>query len=159
MREVGDRLTVAFRPRRSGLVFLSIWLLGWTFFGVEAWLSVAKAGPGGSAFLLFWLCGWFLGECAVICIVAWKLVGHVSLAVTREELEVRQRLGGFSRLQRYDAALVEEIAVGRMPAGEGGLHKDCSLRLSYDGQTVWLGEGMGEREAEHVAAAVLARIH
>jgi hypothetical protein len=158
LQEVGDRLVVSFRPRRSGLVFLSIWLLGWTFGGVEAWLEVPKASPGGAAFLLFWLCGWFLGECAVICIIAWKLFGRVSLAVTPDEVEVHQELACFSWLRRYEAGQVEEIAVGRMPAGDDGLHKDYSLRLSCDSQPLWVGQGMGEREAEYVASAVTARI-
>ena len=158
VQEVGDRLVVSFRPRRSGLVFLSIWLLGWTFGGVAAWSSAANADPAGAAFLLFWLCGWFFGECAVICIIAWKLFGRVSLAVTPDELEVRQELGRFSWLKRYDTALVEDIAIGQMPAGEDGLHSDYSLRLSYDGRTVWVGEGMGEREADYVASVVLSRI-
>lgn len=158
MREVGDRLIVSFGPRRSGLVFLSIWLLGWTFFGVEAWSSVSKPDAGGAAFLLVWLCGWFLGECAVICIVAWKLFGRVSLAVTPDELDVRHELGRFSWTRRYETTLVEDIGIGRMPEGEDGLHKDYSLRMSYDGQTVWLGGGMGEREAEHVASVVWSRI-
>ena len=158
LQEVGDRLVVSFRPRRSGFVFLSIWLVGWTFVGFEAWLAVPKAGPGGAAFLLFWLCGWFLGECAVICIIAWMLFGRVSLVVTSDELEVSQKLDGFSWVQRYQTSLVEDVAIGRRPAGEDGLHRDYSLRLSYDGRIVYVGTGMAEREAEYLASAVLSRI-
>jgi hypothetical protein len=158
MQEVGDRLVVSFRPRRSGLVFLSIWLVGWTVGGFEAWSATPKADPSGAAFLLFWLCGWFLGEFAVICIIAWMLLGRVSLAVTSDELELSQKLAGFKWVRRYEAALVEDVTIGRMPAGEDGLHKDYSLRLAYDGRTGWVGAGMGEREADYVASAVLSRI-
>jgi hypothetical protein len=158
MQEVGDRLIVPFRPNRSGLVFLSIWLLGWTFGGIEAWLAVTRADPGGAAFLIFWLCGWFFGECAVVCIIAWKLFGHVWLAVTPGELEERSQLGRFSQTKRYEAASVGGITAARKPQGEDGLSKDYKLRLLYDGRTVWLGEGMGEREADYVAAVVLERI-
>jgi hypothetical protein len=159
MQEVGDRLIVSFVPRRSGLVFLLFWLVGWTFGGVVAWLAVPKLGAGGAAFVLFWLCGWFFGECSAICAIAWMLFGHLSLAVTGDELEVRRQLAGFSWLKRYETAHIQEIGVARMPDGEDGLHKDFSLRLSCDdGRTVWIGERMGEREAEHVASVVLSRI-
>jgi hypothetical protein len=159
MQEIGDRLIVSFVPRRSGLVFLSFWLVGWTFGGVAAWLAVPKVDSGGAAFLLFWLCMWFLGECSAVCTIAWILFGRVSLAVTADELEVRRQLAGFSWLKRYETVHVEELGVGCMPNGEDGLHKDFSLRLLCDdGRTTWIGEGMGEREAEHVASVVLARI-
>ncbi len=159
MHEIGDRLIVSFVPRRSGLVFLSFWLVGWTVGGVVAWLAVPKLGWGGAAFVLFWLCMWFVGECSAIGAIAWMLFGHLSLTVTVDELEVRQQLAGFSWLKRYEAAHIEEIGVGRMPDGDDGLQKDYSLRLSCaDGRTVWIGEGMGEREAEHVASVVLSRI-
>jgi hypothetical protein len=158
MQEVGDRLIVSFRPNRSGLIFLSIWFLGWTFGGLAAWLSVARPDPGGAAFLIFWLCGWFFGECTVICIIAWKLFGHVWLVVTADELEERFQLLRLSQKKRYEAARVAGITAARMPQDDGELSKDYKLRVSYDGGTVWVGEGMGEREAEDVAAVVRERI-
>jgi hypothetical protein len=78
--------------------------------------------------------------------------------VSPDVLELRRKLFGFCWLRRYEAARVEEITIGQMPAGDGGPRKDYSLSLSYAGQTVWIGEGMGEREAEYVASVVRSRI-
>jgi hypothetical protein len=45
-----------------------------------------------------------------------------------------------------------------MPQHDDALSNDYKLRVSYDGGTAWVGEGMGEREAEDIAAVVRERI-
>ena len=161
IHESGDRLTVHFRPPRSwgSLVFLVVWLLGWTAGGLAAISSLLTASAGEAAFLLFWLCGWAFGECAAICIVAWQLRGRESLTVTPDELEVRQEIGRFSRTRRYHTVLVRDITAERVPHDEDEKpRKDFCLRVLYGNETVRVGQGMGEREAEYVASVVLSRI-
>jgi len=160
IQETGD-LTVSFRPPRSGgsLVFLAVWLLGWTAGGVGAISSLPRASAGEAAFLLFWLCGWAFGECAAICVIAWQLHGRESLTVTPDELDVRHEIGRFSRTRRYNAVLVKDITAERVPHGEDERpRKDFCLRVSYGNDTVHIGHGMGEREADYIASLVLSRI-
>jgi hypothetical protein len=159
LQEVDDRLIVYFRPERSALVFLTVWLAGWTFFGVAAAEQLPKADPGEAAFLLFWLCGWVFGECFVIGVIAWKLFGRKLLAVTSAELTDRKEIGRFAWARSLDASRVRGITTERVPHGEDERpREDFCLRLSYDGEVVRVGEGMGEREADYVASVVLARI-
>src|SRR5262249_44495184 len=160
LQEVDDRLVVRFRPRRSGLVFLTVWLAGWTFFGVLAAGQVPKADPGDGAFLVFWLCGWFFGECLVIGVIAWQLFGRELVEVTRVELVDRKKLGRFARVRSYDASDIRDVTAERVPHDEDERpRKDFCLRLTtYDGAVARVGEVMGEREAEWGASVVLARI-
>ena len=158
-QEVDDRLVVSFRPKRRGLVFLSVWLAGWTFFGVLAAAALTKADRGEAAFLLFWLCGWFFGECSAAGAIAWLLFGRESLSVTSAELVDRKEIGRLARTKSYDALRVGGIRGEPVPHGEDeSPRKDFCLRLSYDGEVVRIGEGMGEREAVYIASIVFARI-
>jgi hypothetical protein len=159
LQEVDDRLVVRFRPRRSGLLFFTLWLTGWTFGGVMAAARVPKADPGEAAFLIFWLCLWVVGECSAIGVIAWQLFGRQLLEVTYAELVDRQKIGRFARTRSYDASQARDITAERVPHDEDEKpRKDFCLRFSYDGEVVRIGEGMGEREAEWVASVVLARI-
>jgi hypothetical protein len=51
IQELGDRLIVSFRPRRQwgGLVFLTVWLVGWTIGGIAAFTQLAVGSCSGSA--------------------------------------------------------------------------------------------------------------
>jgi hypothetical protein len=162
VQELGDRLVVRFRPRRSWaeIAFLTFWLTFWTAGGIAA-LGYAVAGDDwvGRAFLVVWLCGWAFGECAVVVIIAWQLAGRELLTATPQGLEVRQEIGRFSRTKRYDVPLVHDVTAAPCPTDEEDRpRKDFCLKVAYDETTVRVGEGMGEREAEYVASMVLSRI-
>jgi len=160
LQEVDDRLVVRFRPRRSGLIFLTAWLTGWTFGGALAAAQVPKADPGEAAFLLFWLCFWLVGECSAIGVIAWQLFGRELLEVTSAELVDRQKIGRFARARSYDASEVRDITAERVPHDEEDEkpRKDFCLWLVSDGEVARIGEGMGGVAAEWVVCVVPARI-
>ena len=92
-------------------------------------------------------------------VILWQLFGREVLTVTPHELVVSRRIGRFARPRRYDAVLVQEVRVARAPSGEDEKpRRDFSLEIAYNGETVRVGEGMGEREAEFVASTVMSRI-
>lgn len=162
IQELGDSLIVRFRPTRSWamLTFVAIWLTGWTVGGIAAASQLWAADDWGDrAFLLVWLCAWVFGECTAIILVAWQLFGREVFTVTPHKLELRQEIGRFARAKRYEAILVHGVRAALVPSGEGEKsRRDFSVEISYDDETVLVGEGMGEREAEYVVGAVLAQI-
>jgi hypothetical protein len=79
--------------------------------------------------------------------------------VTPEQIEVRKAVGRFVRTKFYEAPLVRDLRAARVPHDEDERpRKDFCLEFTYDEKTVRVGEGMGEREAEHIAASVSTRI-
>jgi hypothetical protein len=157
MQEVGDRLIVLFRPVRSwgAIVFLTFWLSLWTVGGIVAVLHLPKADPGGAAFILLWLCGWIVGECVAAGAIAWRFFGRESLEVTPDELELRQQIGRFSWIRRYNAVFVGDVRSERVPHDEDEQpRRDFGLAISYSDEVVHVGEAMGEREAQYVASVV-----
>jgi hypothetical protein len=162
IEDLPDRLVVRFRPKRSWgtLAFLAFWLAGWTAGGIAAIGALLTGDWGERAFLLLWLCGWAFGECFVTGAIVWQLFGREILIVTPEQFEVRKEIGRFARTKLYKAALVRDLRAARVPHDEDERpRKDFCLEFAYDDSTVRIGEGMGEREAEHVAATVSTRIH
>jgi hypothetical protein len=162
IEDLGESLNVRFRPRREWgvLIFLAFWLTFWTFGGISAFSQLSQAASWGErAFLLVWLCAWVFGECLATVVILWQLFGREVLTVTPHDLVVSRNIARFVHAKRYDAALVQEVKAARVTGGEDEKpRKDFSLEISYDGKTVRVGEGMGEREAEFVAATVMTRI-
>ena len=156
VEERDDQLVVYFWPRRK-VVFLGIFLIIWTSIGLGMLPDITRdEGPGPS--LIFWF-GWALGGCAVIFALAWELFGRTMLVITRDRLDLQRNIGPFVRTNRHAAALVRDVRAARVPSGEDEpKRKDFGLELSYDADTVHVGEGMDEREADWVAELVRSRI-
>jgi hypothetical protein len=162
IQDAGDHLIVRFRPPRlwGVLIFLAVWLPIWTWAGIGAFAKLLTGDWSERAFFLVWVCGWAFGESMATGIIAWQFFGRELLVVTSEHVELRKEIGRFARTKLYDVALIRDFKAARVPiAEEEQPHKDFCLEFTYDHTTVRVGEGMGEREAEHIAASVSARIH
>ena len=141
------------------LAFLAVWLTFWTAGGIAAFIQLLHADWGARLFLLLWLCFWAFGESTAATIIAWQLFGRELLVVSREGLEVRKQIGPLTKTKLYEAPLVHDLKAARAPSEEDERpRKDFCLAFGYDDKTVRVGEGMSEREAEHIAATVSARI-
>ncbi len=161
IQELGDTLVVRFRPRRSwgDIVFLGFWLTGWTLGGIAVLYALTQAGWGGRAFLLLWLCGWAFGEVFAAKQIAWQLVGREFLLVTANQLEIRKEIGSFARTRRLHALSVDDVRAQRVPTDEEEKpRRDYRLEIVTRDDTVYVGEGMGEREAEYTASVVESRV-
>ncbi len=161
IQELGDLLVVYFRPQRSWgtLGFLAFWLTVWTAAGIAAFTQLLHADWRARLFLLPWLCFWAFGESAVTAIVAWQLFGRELLVVSPERLEVRRQIGPFTTTKSYEVPLVRDLTAARAPSDEDERpRQDFCLAFRYDDKTVRIGAGLSEREAEHIAATVSARI-
>jgi hypothetical protein len=161
VQDLGDLLIVHFRPKRlwGVLAFLGVWLTFWTAGGIAAFIQLLHADWGTRLFLLLWLCFWAFGESTSATIIAWQLFGRELLLVSPERLEVRKQIGPLTKTKLYEAPLVRDLNAARAASDEDERpRKDFCLAFGYDDKTVRVGEGMSEREAEHIAAAVSARI-
>jgi len=162
IQDLGDRLIVGFRTTRlwAVLVFLAVWLPIWTWAGIGAFAKLLTGDWSERAFFFVWLCGWAFGESMATGIIAWQIFGRELLVVTADQVEMRKEVGRFARTKHYEVSLVRDFKAARVPSAEDERpRKDFCLEFTYDAATVRVGEGMGEREAEHIAASVSALIH
>ena len=162
IQELGDRLVVSFRRRRSWgtCAFLVFWLTCWTVGGLAAASQLPGASPGEAAFLLFWLCGWVFGEFFVIGAIVWEAFGRQSVTLTPDSAAVRWEARRFARTTRYDTAAVRNVTAERVPHDEDERpRKDFGLRLSFtNDDPLHVGEGLDERVAEYLASFLEAHI-
>jgi hypothetical protein len=161
IQDAGDSLIVRFRPPRlwGVLMFLAVWPPIWTWAGTGAFAKLLTGDWSERAFFLVWVCGWAFGESMATGIIAWQFFGRELLVVIPEQVEVRKEVGRFARTKLYDVALIRNFRAVRVPSGEDEQpRKDFCLEFGYKDRTVHVGEGMSEREAEHITASVLARI-
>src|SRR5450755_4696616 len=91
---VDGRDQIAVKPERNLflILFLIVWLGGWTIAGVSTFTTLLS--KGFQPFLAFWLCGWALGEALVVTTLCWMLTGTEILRVPGSDLEVSHRILG-----------------------------------------------------------------
>jgi hypothetical protein len=77
------------------LIFLPIWLTGWTFGGIAA-ITAVLIGTNETGFLIFWLCGWFIGETFAISAWLWNACGQEVVSINRGLFEYKRELFGQS---------------------------------------------------------------
>ena len=92
------------------LLFLMVWLGGWTIGGISAISDVSRGGDG-QAFLIFWLMGWALGEFYALAVVLWQIAGREELVVSSDRLVQRIWLGGLNRAREFTSAAISHVRV------------------------------------------------
>lgn len=165
IQELGDDLIVHFRTRPScaSVIFAVIWV---TVFSVGVIPEYRDTLTGNEWWELpFAVAGCLLmlviGLALPIVWIAWPFAGQITLTVSQNRIDVRKRLGRLSRSKRYEPTTVRDVRVAPVLTGEDNdiPRGDFRLELVRDGQkSLSVGEGMGEREAEWVAATVRSRI-
>lgn len=75
------------------LIFLPIWLTGWTFGGISAITAIVK-GTNETGFMIMWLCGWFFGEMFALTAWLWNAFGQEVVSINRGLFEYRRELFG-----------------------------------------------------------------
>ncbi|MCM3871913.1 MAG: hypothetical protein ND895_14615 [Pyrinomonadaceae bacterium] len=75
-------ITVRIRSKKNWfiLLFLPVWLTGWTFGGIAA-ITALVAGQNRDPILIVWLGGWAVGEALAICSWLWSAFGQEMISV------------------------------------------------------------------------------
>jgi hypothetical protein len=101
------------------LVFISVWLIGWTFGGIGAMTQMVGEEGGPRLFLLVWLVMWAFGWIMAASTVAWQIGGKtrvgVMAGVTGAALVHRLSLPLFSRTKHYDVLQVRRLRTAGSP--------------------------------------------
>jgi hypothetical protein len=161
----GSGVTVTTRPRRNWLMllFIGVWLGGWTIGGATALAQVLRPGEG-RAFLFFWLAGWLCGELYAITVVLWQLTGREEITISSGNLEHRVCAGGLSRAREFTGANIKHLRASPqtlspwmdqrswMPPLFGAGHG--AIAFDYGAKTYRIGAGLDEAEARLVLAEI-----
>ena len=104
--EGGELLRIPYRRSWFVLLFLPVWLTGWTIGGVAAFVELLRTGE---PFLAVWLIGWLLGELYASFELGNQLAGSKTVRVVGGDLELSSGFGPFRRTRRYRAAHIQRL--------------------------------------------------
>ena len=148
------------------LLFLSLWLVGWSLGFVSAFSEVAHGS--GDLFLIVWLTGWTIGGGFVVTTILWQLGGKEYLAVDSGGLLHGWRMVGIGRERRYDLSYMSNLRVSEAGMPWGNFARPSfppifangwgTIRWNYGARTVSAAMGMSEAESEMIVARLSARL-
>ena len=152
---------ISVRAKRQPFVmlFMGVWLCGWTFGGVAAGsaLLTGDGDLGGRLFLSFWMMGWAIGWVLVTSSLLWMLAGQESLTVSRTHVTKTVSIPLISWSWHYNPALMTKIRRNEVPAlrhARNQLNTPFSrqgrVAFDYGQKTVTFGNGLDDAEADFV---------
>lgn len=156
IRETLDGLGIHNPARRNvvAVLFLMLWLTGWSFGEYFALSEILRGGNVvASAFLLLWLALWTLGGLGALAVLLWNLFGAERLFITGGTFLHTKGFGPFQRKRAYPVGQVGSFrldtrgnpATSAVPLGA----------VAYQaGGARSFGVGMTREEAEASLAAI-----
>src|SRR5688572_28836534 len=102
----GERIRIPARKFVFAMLFLPVWLTGWTVGGIVA---ITELLTTFSLFMLVWLSFWAVGWVAAAGTLAWMAFGSETLRVAGEDLEVGHHMLGWSRRKVYRGREVRRL--------------------------------------------------
>lgn len=160
----GERIRVRARRNVFPLLFLPVWLAMWSFAGVT---TVGQFLRTGEPFLGFWLLGWAAGELAVVFAWCWMLWGAELIGVTGGDLDVGQRLFGFTRSRLYRGRDIRNLSASEAAPfrAQAQLHvpflmrgRSGAVKFGYGGRTIRFAQGLDEAEGRLIVERLLRRL-
>jgi hypothetical protein len=160
----GEQIRVKARRQIFPMLFLPVWLTGWTAGGAAAiWQVIHQFEP----FLVLWLCGWAVGWIAAAGTLAWMFTGSETLRIVGSDLEVAQHALGWSRGWLYEGARIRNLRVADQPPWPYrfqfqvpflNIARNGSVKFDYGPLTVFAAPGLDDAEGRMIIERLLKRL-
>jgi hypothetical protein len=146
------------------MLFLPVWLCGWTFGGVMALNTLLKSFQ---PFLLIWLCGWAVGEAFVIATLCWMFFGKEILRVVGTDLEIGYSILGFTRRKLFRGSAIRDLTSCDPPPlvryNQPSLPfltgtKTGSVKFAYGARTIYAAQGLDRPEGRLIVERLRKRL-
>lgn len=157
IRESLDGLGIYNPARRNVAVilFLMLWLAGWSFGECFALSQILRGGNVvASAFLLVWATFWTLGGLGALAVLLWNLFGSERLFITGGMLVHSRGFGPFRRKRAYPVGQVNSFRVDTRGNPAAGAVPLGAVAYQAGGGARSFGVGMTREEAEASLAAI-----
>lgn len=153
IRETEDGIGVYNPTRRSIplILFLAIWLCGWSIGEYFALTEILGGAPlAASLFLVVWLTAWTLGGGLALMVLLWQLLGVEKLFLLDAGAVVVER--GFWRFTRRRVFPVAEVAdpIVRDVEPAGSAVPPAAIAFRVGGRERRFGIGLDREEAQAV---------
>ncbi len=163
----GSEIRIASPKNIFLLIFLPIWLSGWTVGGVVAIKQVISGGAKEELlFMLIWLCFWLVGELLVLYVFLWGAFGREIISIQRGILKIKRSIFGYGPSKDYQTTKVSNLrASGLFPSmmswsfnmsywGVSG----GTIAFDYDGKAQRFGIHVSEDDANQLVSHLKDRL-
>ncbi|SDU44670.1 hypothetical protein [Stappia sp. ES.058] len=165
---IGTLIEIPSRRLAPVVVFLAIWLVGWSFAGFISVSAFFGSFGGPAVFTVFigvWCSVWAGGWVATAASLLWMLVGR-EIAILRDGVLTKRLVLPWVGLSRsYSAEFIRDLRLNTMtgdpqisqeegvglPLGQYG-----AVAFDHDGETVYLGAALGPMAADALLEAIEA---
>jgi hypothetical protein len=149
------------------LIFLPIWLTGWTIGGVVT-IGVLVTGKAKEAwFLVIWLCGWIVGESFALYTFLWGLFGFEVITVEFGNLKIKRSILGYGPSKNYEISKLSNLRAsgffGPMMSWSSGMAywglSGGTIAFDYEGKTKRFGISLNEDDSNQLVEALKTRLN
>jgi hypothetical protein len=146
-----EQIEIPARRNQFALLFLSIWLVGWTLGGI---MAIAEVFTNFEPFLVIWLCFWAVGWIYAASTIAWQILGRETIRVESGRLihgcraplwnhELGFQVDEIRNLSPNQTSFFERFQF-QSPLFTFG--RSGSVKFSYGAKTAYLAAGIDEAE-------------
>lgn len=163
MAGADEVIRIPARKRLFVMLFLPVWLTGWTAGGIAA---VTQVIHGAGGFLVVWLCFWAVGWVFAAGTLVWMLFGAELLRVAGGDLVVALAVGPWSWRRVYNGREIRRLQVAvqppwlaqfQLPSPLTGAQSGA-VKFDYGARTVHVAGGLDEAEGRAIIGRLAVRL-
>ena len=174
MNKIGKRISVSASEIRIAspknifiLIFMPVWLIGWTIGGAAAIWQIVSGQAKDAWFLLIWLCGWLAGESFVLYAFLWGAFGYELLTGEHGVLNIKRSIFGYGTSKIYEITKISNLrAAGFFATAMSWSFSMAYWGLSggtvafdYDGKARRFGINLNEDDANQLVTIMKSRFN
>jgi len=161
----GLEISIPARKHLFALVFMPMWLIGWSVGELSAIRELVSGDGSPMFFLGTWLTLWTLGGGAALFTWLWMIRGREIIRLRYHALVIRRDLLGLGREKEFDLSHVTNLRVAlptwtpfdwnaaMQPWGQG----TGRIAFDYGADTIRIGSGIDEAEARQIVGELKSR--
>ena len=164
---LGSEIQISSPKNIFMLIFLPIWLIGWTIGGAFAIKALVTGEVKEAWFLLIWLCGWIFGEVFVSYAFLWGAFGREIISVKNGIVRIKRSIFGYGPSTDFQANRVSNLRASgffapMMSWSFGMAYWGLSggtIAFDYAGKTKRFGIHLSENDATQLASTLKKRFN
>jgi hypothetical protein len=164
---LGSEIRISSPKNIFMLIFLPIWLTGWTIGGAFAIKQVISGESEEVWFLLIWLCGWIVGETFALYAFLWGVFGFEVITVELGSLRIKRSILGYGLSRNYEISKLSNLRAsgffGSMMSWSAGMAywglSGGTIAFDYEGKTRRFGISLNENDSNQLVDALKKRLN
>lgn len=160
---LSDGMLITIKPPKFWpvLIFLFVWLAGWTIGEVFAIRSLLSGGDElvASAFLVIWLLGWSVGGAFAWLMFLFMAFGRERILIQSGVVHIRKEVLGIGRTRRFERSLIRNLRLRVVSESQVRRTKNAErLSFDYEGKIVNFGIVIADEEANELLQLLRGRL-